>query len=123
MLSSADRDVIGVQVRSIGRVKDWIEPADQARNITRPPFDHDRSAAGQIAQLSGERSLCLDPVSLDMSAASFGADEQSQGQIDGVEFEVRLAGGNFEMYGTVNFRGTGSLSINVRGRFGSTWGD
>ena len=29
------------------------------------------------------------------------------------------AGANFEIYGTVNVRGTGSLSINVRGRFGS----
>ena len=30
--------------------------------------------------------------------------------------------GYYEMYGTVNFEGNGSLSVNVRGRFGETWG-
>ena len=30
--------------------------------------------------------------------------------------------GYYEMYGTVNFQGNGSLSVNVRGRFGETWG-
>ena len=30
--------------------------------------------------------------------------------------------GCYEMYGTVNFEGNGSLSVNVRGRFGETWG-
>ena len=30
--------------------------------------------------------------------------------------------GYYEMYGTVNFEGNGSLSVNVRGRFGQTWG-
>ena len=30
--------------------------------------------------------------------------------------------GYYEMYGTVNFQGPGKLSINVRGRFGPTWG-
>ena len=30
--------------------------------------------------------------------------------------------GNYEMYGTVHFQGPGSASINVRGRFGQTWG-
>ena len=31
--------------------------------------------------------------------------------------------GYYEMYGTVNFEGNGSLSVNVRGRFGqTTWG-
>ena len=30
--------------------------------------------------------------------------------------------GYYEMYGTVDFRGPGSVSINVRGRFGQTWG-
>ncbi len=30
--------------------------------------------------------------------------------------------GNYEMYGTVEFRGEGSLSLNVRGRFGQIWG-
>ena len=30
--------------------------------------------------------------------------------------------GYYEMYGTVNFQGSGKLSINVRGRFGPTWG-
>ena len=30
--------------------------------------------------------------------------------------------GYYEMYGTANFQGNGSLSINVRGRFGETWG-
>ena len=29
--------------------------------------------------------------------------------------------GYYEMYGTVNFEGNGSLSVNVRGRFGETW--
>ena len=28
----------------------------------------------------------------------------------------------YEMYGTVNFEGNGSLSVNVRGHFGETWG-
>ena len=30
--------------------------------------------------------------------------------------------GYYEMYGTVNFEGNGSLSVNVRGRFGEIWG-
>ena len=30
--------------------------------------------------------------------------------------------GYYDMYGTVNFEGNGSVSINVRGRFGETWG-
>ncbi len=30
--------------------------------------------------------------------------------------------GYYEMYGTVNFEGNGSLSVNVRGHFGETWG-
>ena len=30
--------------------------------------------------------------------------------------------GYYEMYGTVNFEGNGSLSVNVRGQFGETWG-
>ena len=30
--------------------------------------------------------------------------------------------GYYEMYGTVDFQGTGSLSLNVRGRFGQRWG-
>ena len=30
--------------------------------------------------------------------------------------------GYYEMYGRVNFQGPGKLSINVRGRFGPTWG-
>ena len=30
--------------------------------------------------------------------------------------------GYYDMYGTVNFQGPGKLSINVRGRFGQTWG-
>ena len=30
--------------------------------------------------------------------------------------------GYYDMYGTVNFEGNGSLSVNVRGRFGETWG-
>ena len=30
--------------------------------------------------------------------------------------------GYYEMNGTVNFQGNGSLSVNVRGRFGQTWG-
>ena len=31
--------------------------------------------------------------------------------------------GYYEMNGTVNFQGNGSLSVNVRGRFGeTTWG-
>ena len=30
--------------------------------------------------------------------------------------------GYYEMYGTVNFEGNGSLSVNVRGQFGQTWG-
>ena len=30
--------------------------------------------------------------------------------------------GYYEMYGTVEFRGGGSLSLNVRGRFGQRWG-
>ena len=30
--------------------------------------------------------------------------------------------GYYDMYGTVNFEGNGSLSANVRGRFGETWG-
>ena len=30
--------------------------------------------------------------------------------------------GHYEMYGTVNFQGPGRLSINIRGRFGPTWG-
>ena len=30
--------------------------------------------------------------------------------------------GYYEMYGTVNFQGPGNLSINIRGRFGPTWG-
>ena len=30
--------------------------------------------------------------------------------------------GYYEMSGTVNFEGNGSLSVNVRGRFGETWG-
>ena len=30
--------------------------------------------------------------------------------------------GYYEMYGTVNFQGNGSLSVNVRGRFGEIWG-
>ena len=30
--------------------------------------------------------------------------------------------GYYEMYGTANFQGNGSLSVNVRGRFGETWG-
>ena len=30
--------------------------------------------------------------------------------------------GTYEMYGTVDFRGNGSLSLNVRGRFGQRWG-
>ena len=30
--------------------------------------------------------------------------------------------GNYEMYGTVSFQGEGSVAINVRGRFGQTWG-
>ena len=30
--------------------------------------------------------------------------------------------GYYELNGTVNFEGNGSLSVNVRGRFGETWG-
>ena len=30
--------------------------------------------------------------------------------------------GYYEMYGTVSFQGEGSVSINVRGKFGQTWG-
>ena len=30
--------------------------------------------------------------------------------------------GYYEMYGTANFQGNGSLTVNVRGRFGETWG-
>ena len=30
--------------------------------------------------------------------------------------------GNYEMYGTMSFQGEGSVAINVRGRFGQTWG-
>ena len=36
--------------------------------------------------------------------------------------ETPRASGYYEMYGTVDFRGTGSLSLNVRGRFGQRWG-
>ena len=30
--------------------------------------------------------------------------------------------GNYEMHGTMSFQGEGSVAINVRGRFGQTWG-
>ena len=36
--------------------------------------------------------------------------------------EISNHPGYYEMYGTVNFEGNGSLSVNVRGRFGQTWG-
>ena len=36
--------------------------------------------------------------------------------------EIPKHPGYYEMYGTVNFEGNGSLSVNVRGRFGETWG-
>ena len=36
--------------------------------------------------------------------------------------EISNHPGYYEMYGTVNFEGNGSLSVNVRGRFGETWG-
>ena len=36
--------------------------------------------------------------------------------------EIPNHSGYYEMYGTVNFKGNGSLSVNVRGRFGQTWG-
>ena len=36
--------------------------------------------------------------------------------------ETPGAPGYYEMYGTVDFQGEGSLSLNVRGRFGQRWG-
>ena len=90
---------------------------------------------------TGSRSFHIiwdGPKSHDRAADEWAAHINTSGGAGGVTYSFRETpirdqegdedsdsqqhSGYYEMYGTVNFEGNGSLSVNVRGRFGETWG-
>ena len=48
--------------------------------------------------------------------------KRGAGVVDSSFRETPGDSGNYEMHGTMSFQGEGSVAINVRGRFGQTWG-
>ena len=104
----------------------------------------DNSATGNTLwadTCTGSRSFHIiwdGPKSHDRAADEWAAHINTSGGAGGVTHEFREIpiryqegdedsdsqqhSGYYEMYGTVNFEGNGSLSVNVRGRFGETWG-
>ena len=77
---------------------------------------------------TGPRSFSIiwdGPKGHDRAADEWAAHINTSGGAGVVTYSFREPlnhSGYYEMYGTVNFEGNGSLSVNVRGRFGETWG-
>ena len=94
----------------------WADTCTGSRSfriIWDGPRGHDRAAdewAAHINTSGGAGSVTHDFREIPIRDQE--GDEDSEPQHSGY----------YEMYGTVNFEGNGSLSVNVRGRFGETWG-
>ena len=96
----------------------WADTCTGSRSfriIWDGPRGHDRAAdewAAHINTSGGAGSVTHDFREIPIRDQEGDEDSDSQPQHSGY----------YEMYGTVNFQGNGSLSVNVRGRFGETWG-
>ena len=95
----------------------WADTCTGSRSfriIWDGPKGHDRAAdewAAHINTSGGAGSVTHDFREIPIRDQEGDEDSDSQQH-----------SGYYEMYGTVNFEGNGSLSVNVRGRFGETWG-
>ena len=95
----------------------WADTCTGSRSfriIWDGPRGHDRAAdewAAHINTSGGAGSVTHDFREIPIRDQEGDEDSDSQQH-----------SGYYEMYGTVNFEGNGSLSVNVRGRFGETWG-
>ena len=95
----------------------WADTCTGSRSfriIWDGPRGHDRAAdewAAHINTSGGAGSVTHDFREIPIRYQEGDEDSDSQQH-----------SGYYEMYGTVNFEGNGSLSVNVRGRFGETWG-
>ena len=96
----------------------WADTCTGSRSfhiIWDGPKGHDRAAdewAAHINTSGGAGAVTHDFREIPIRDQEGDEDSDSEPQHSGY----------YEMYGTVNFQGNGSLSINVRGQFGETWG-
>ena len=94
----------------------WADTCTGSRSfriIWDGPKGHDRAADEWAAHIN---------TNLGAGAVTHGFRETPIRYQEGDEDSEPQHSGYYEMYGTVNFQGNGSLSVNVRGRFGETWG-
>ena len=95
----------------------WADTCTGSRSfriIWDGPKGHDRAADEWAAHIN--TNLGAGAVTHDFRETPIRAQEGDE------DSDSQQHSGYYDMYGTVNFEGNGSLSVNVRGRFGEIWG-